>query len=254
MFLIEKKIPNLLTFGNLFCGFFGILACFHDDLITAGIMIFIGAVFDLFDGMAARLFKVNAPIGKQLDTLADVVTFGLLPSFIVYGLLLSTHVNWVYDFTLLDVPVITLLPFLITAGAAWRLAKFNIDDTQTKTFRGLPSPANGMFFASFPLMRQYDVFLLRTGNNYLGQLVLNPYVLLACTFLLAWLMISDIRLFSFKLKSLKWADSKHAWILIILSVVLFAILLWGAIPLIIFLYIILSFIFKPDTNEVQSAD
>ncbi|MGZ5281738.1 MAG: CDP-alcohol phosphatidyltransferase family protein [Bacteroidia bacterium] len=248
---MERHIPNLLTLGNLFCGFLGILFCMEGDsnLALGGMMVFAGAIFDVFDGMSARLLKVSSPIGGELDSLADVVTFGLLPSVIVYKLLVLSQVDWIYLLYADDVPVFALIAFLITACAALRLAKFNVDTTQYKTFKGMPSPANGMFFASLPLIMQNDSFLVDFDIYFLEQIVLNPYILIGFTLLMSWLMVSNLPLFSFKFSSKKWADNKFIYIFLILSAILFATLLWASIPVILFLYVILSYFNKPKTQH-----
>ncbi len=257
---MEKHIPNLLTLGNLFCGFLGILFCLEGDswrdpvynIALGGIMVFAGATFDVFDGMSARLLKVSSPIGGELDSLADVVTFGLLPSVIVYKMLVLTQTSWLYLFYADDVPVLALISFLIAACAAIRLAKFNVDTTQYKTFKGMPSPANGMFFASLPLMLSTTSPLFDFDAT---DIILNPITLIGFTILLSWLMVSNLPLFSFKFSSKKWEDNKYIYIFLILSVILFAMLLWASIPVILFLYVILSYFNKPKTqNEIQSAD
>ena len=251
---IEKRIPNLLTFANLFSGFFGLLACFNGDLVLGGAMVFAGAVFDVFDGMSARMVKHTSLIGKELDSLADVVTFGVLPAVIVHMLILRSHENWTYDFYVGYSPFVSLLPFLLVMGAAYRLAKFNIDASQSKMFKGLPTPANGLFFASLPLIMEYDVFMLQMDVFYMSQVVLNTYLLIGFVFLFSWLMVSRIPLFSFKFKNLSWSDNRLVFSFLMISFLLFVVLLWSAVPLIIFLYIILSFFYKTKSDEIQSAD
>jgi CDP-diacylglycerol--serine O-phosphatidyltransferase len=250
----EKNIPNLLTLCNLLCGCFGVVACFNGDLPMAGLLVFAGAFFDLLDGMAARLLKVNSPIGKDLDSLADVVTFGMLPAFIIHLLLKKSHAEWMEIFYIADAPVVSLLPFLLTACSALRLAKFNNDTTQSSTFRGLPTPANGMFFASFPLILLNNNFVLHFDIYHLSDIFLNPFLLIGLVVIFSWLMLSNVRLLSFKLKGMSFAANKQVYILAIISVILFAALLWMAIPLIILLYIILSYIAKPKADEVHSSN
>lgn len=250
----EKQIPNLLTLCNLLSGCFGMVACLNGDLPTAGFLVFVGAFFDLLDGMAARLLKVNSPIGKDLDSLADIVTFGVLPAYIIHILLLKSHADWMGIFYIADAPVLSLLPFLLTAASALRLAKFNNDTTQSTTFRGLPTPANAMFFASFPLILQYNTFVFRFDIIHLSNIFLNPLLLIGLVILFSWLMLSDVRLLSFKFKGFAFKDNRYVYFLAILSVVLFALLLWMAIPLIILIYIILSLIAKPKADEIHSTN
>jgi CDP-diacylglycerol--serine O-phosphatidyltransferase len=247
---VEKYLPNLMTMANLSCGFFGVICCFNGDVISAGALVFIGALFDVFDGMVARAVHHSSPIGKELDSLADVITFGVLPASIVHVLLLHSHQNWMYEFYFRGYPVISLLPVFIAIGAAYRLAKFNVDTTQTNSFVGLPSPSNGIFFASLPLILANDNFVFQSDVLNLSPIVLNSYVLLFLTFLFSWLMVSPVRMFSFKLKSKKWADNKIVYSFMGIALVLFALLLWAAIPIIILIYVILSLVNNRRTNEV----
>lgn len=250
----EKHIPNLLTLCNLLCGFLGIVACFNGDLPLGGLFVFIGAFFDLLDGMAAKLLKAHSSIGKDLDSLADIATFGMLPAVIIYLLLLKSHAGWMGVFYIADAPVLSLLPFLLVAAAALRLAKFNNDSSQSTVFRGLPTPANGMFFASFPLILQYNNFVFRFDIIHLSDIFLNPFVLSVLVLLFSWLMLSDVRLLSFKLKGSGFAENRMVYLLGILSVILFAILLWMAVPAIILIYIILSYIAKRKADEIHSSN
>ena len=243
-----------MTFGNMFCGFYGIIVCFSGDLTTGAFMIFLGAIFDLFDGMAARLVKHSSPIGAELYSLADLTTFGILPAVIVHILLLHSHQNWLFEYGFRGYPIVSFIPFLIVAGAGYRLAKFNVDTTQKNSFVGLPSPSNGIFFASLPLIMANGTFLLGDTSFYLFDLVTNAWVLIILTCLLSWLMVSPIRLFSFKIKSFKWQESKVVYIFLALDILLLIFLQWAAIPVIILLYIILSLISKPKINEVQSTN
>jgi len=146
MYPIEKRIPNLLTFANLFCGFAAVMACLSGDLVLAGWMIFIAAIADLLDGMAAKLLKAESALGAQLDSLADMVSFGLAPGLIAYILLIKTHaafLDWVYFY---DIPVFGFIAFTITAAGAYRLARYNLHTSSDHNFKGLPIPARAKFF------------------------------------------------------------------------------------------------------------
>ncbi len=267
MIKIEKHIPNFLTLCNLFCGMYGIIACFSGgdidfygyelitkgSLKTAGLMVFAGAFFDLLDGMAARLFRHSSELGKQLDSLADMVTFGVLPSTIIYVMLLHSHKDAVFSLYLGNSPAIALLAFAIGIGAALRLARFNIDTRQLSNFIGLPSPANGLFFASLPLIAEFNTFFFEYDAVAFGEIVLNPYLLIGLSLLFAWLMNSNIRMFSFKLQPGGFARNKLAVGFAATSAVLFVLLYWLSVPLIILLYIIVSlFTQKKSTDEIQS--
>lgn len=257
---MQRNLPNYITLLNLFCGFLGILCCLASDqsssaLTYAGLLVFAGAFFDLFDGLAARALKVHSPIGKQLDSLADCVTFGLLPAVITHILLLKTNADWLNALYIFNIPTLSLIPFAIAAGGAWRLARFNVDETQSKVFRGLPIPANGMFFASLPLMLNQKPFVVDLELLDLSSMLNENYaapLLVALSIFFCWLMLSNVRLFSFKLsKKTRGITLIYAYIAI--SALLFVFLLWAAVPIIIFLYLILSLLIKPG-NEVQSAD
>jgi CDP-diacylglycerol---serine O-phosphatidyltransferase len=257
--LMEKSIPNILTLGNLFCGFFGIIVTLsgHDPAL-GGLMIFIGAIFDLLDGYSARLLKAKSPIGKELDSLADIVTFGVLPACIAYVLLLKTNASWLGYLYLNDpyIPLFALLPFLLPITAAWRLAKFNIDETQTYSFRGLPTPANGLFWGSLPLILAHDVYAIDFNVVYMSELILNPYLISGLVLFFSWLMVSPLSLFSLKMKNYSWRDNWIVYLFLILSVILFIFLFWLAVPVIIMLYLILSYFnkAKAEADEIQSAN
>ena len=270
MYPIEKRIPNLLTFANLFSGFAAVLACLSGDLVLAGWMVFIAAFADLLDGMAARLLKAQSAIGAQLDSLADVVSFGLAPGLIAYMLLVKTHagfMDWVYFY---DIPVMGFLAFLITAAAAYRLARFNVksgegigegiagqarnDGSHHHNFNGLPTPAAAMFFASLPLMLEYQVFVIKFNIYTISEFILNPYFLVTCVLLISWLMVSNIPLMSFKINDLRGPQGKVILVFILLSALLFIFLLWASVPLILLWYIILSYITKNTRNEIHSTD
>jgi CDP-diacylglycerol---serine O-phosphatidyltransferase len=253
MVQIEKRIPDVLTLGNLFCGFIAVLACISGDLVLAGLLIFFAALFDLLDGMAAKLLNATSKLGAELDSLADMVSFGLVPGIIAYMLLVKTHAGWLDAGYFFEIPVFALLPALLVCTASYRLARFNIADASSN-FRGLPTPAMAMFFASLPLMLQYDVFVVKFDIYYMSQLVLNPYFLAGIILLFSWLMVSRLPLFSLKLSGFKGPNRNKIIIFLIISVVLFGYLLWAAVPLIISFYIIFSYFFKTTPDEIQSAD
>jgi len=278
MYPIEKRIPNLLTFSNLFCGFIAVLACLSGDLVLAGWMIFIAAIADLLDGMAAKLLKAESALGAQLDSLADMVSFGLAPGLIAYMLLIKTHAGFMDLVYFYDIPVVGFVAFALTAAGAYRLARYNIqatindrskasseigqgiagqarnDGTNHHNFKGLPIPAGAMFFASLPLMLQYEVFVIKFNIYSLTQIILNPYFLIISILLVSWLMISNMSMMSFKLSNFKGPVAKMMIVFIALAVLLFLFLLWASVPLIIILYIIFSYLTKNVRNEIQSTD
>jgi CDP-diacylglycerol--serine O-phosphatidyltransferase len=187
--------------------------------VPAAYFVWIACVFDFFDGFAARFLKVSSPIGKELDSLADMVSFGLLPSIVAYKML-----------TVADAPsYVPYLAFSIAAFSAIRLAIFNLDERQSDSFRGLPTPANALLITALPLL---------TGS--MSTFLQSYWLLVAITFLSSYLLVSDIELFALKFKNFSWADNKIRFTFLILSVLLLALLQLAAIPVIILLYIGLS--------------
>jgi CDP-diacylglycerol--serine O-phosphatidyltransferase len=215
-----KHIPNFITCLNLFAGCLACVAAFNDNYLAAAIFIYMAAVFDFLDGMAARVLKAYSEIGKQLDSLADMVSFGLAPGVIMYSLLKSYEPLFPEN--------ISLLAFLIPIFAALRLAKFNVDTRQSESFLGLAVPANAIFFASFVMNFQAfaSVWVL---------LLLLSLILVFC-----FLMVSEIPMFSLKFKNFNWQENRLRFIFLLLSAILLAVFQLQAVHLIIVLYIILS--------------
>lgn len=208
---------------------------FNGYAVEAGAMIFIAAVFDFFDGFAARLLKAYSPLGAQLDSLSDVVSFGVAPSFIIYHYLSQQPTADSLSLELAGFNIIPFAAFFLAIFAALRLAKFNIDERQTTSFIGLPTPAMGLFVASLPF----------TLNNehlaFMGNVVTNIYFLLAVIILFSFLMVSEIPFFSLKIKNLKFKENIHIYVLAIFAVVAFAFLGFAAIPFVILFYIVEAF-------------
>jgi len=194
-------------------------------------MIFLAAAFDLFDGLAARMLGVSSPIGKELDSLADVVSFGFVPGAILFKLL-QANVGSVSENEMV-VRIIQFVPFIVTVFSAIRLAKFNIDTRQTDSFLGLPTPANTLLIISFPLILADDEFGL-------AKILLNPYFILGISVLMSFLLVSKIPLFALKFKNFYWRDNSYQFILVITSAILFIAIKFAALPLIVFLYVLLS--------------
>jgi CDP-diacylglycerol--serine O-phosphatidyltransferase len=237
---IKKHIPNAITSGNLLCGCLAIISAFKGDLVGSAYLVGIAAILDFFDGFAARLLNVHSEIGKQLDSLADMVTFGVVPGVIVYILLLHSsgvsiengafieHNQWVPYFA-----------FLITIFSALRLAKFNIDTRQTHSFIGLPTPATSILICSLPLIQAFQPNI---GNFNLNLIIENPYFLLILTILISYLMVAELPLFALKFKNFGWTDNKIRYSFLLISIVLMLFFQFIAIPFIIFLYLIFSII------------
>ena len=176
-----KHIPNSITCCNLLSGCISIVLLCNGFVAAAGIMIFIAAVFDFLDGFAARLLKAYSPLGAQLDSLSDVVSFGVAPSFIMYY-----YLNQVVKMDIGGVNVAPFAAFFLAVFAALRLAKFNIDDRQTTSFIGLPTPAMGIFVASLPFTLGHE------SLSFMSALMTSPYFLYAIVALFSFLMISEI--------------------------------------------------------------
>lgn len=240
---IKKHIPNFITCLNLLCGCFGVVA-FYDSLLFfafPSFMILMACIFDFIDGFAARLLKVSSPIGKELDSLADMVSFGLLPGLIIFRMIESpiSIPGWNPVIFFPDFPqdlrdYLKYFAFLIPVFSALRLAKFNVDERQSTSFIGVPTPANAILIASIPLIAIYS----KTPENL--SFIFHPYFLVFSCVLLSYLLVAEIPLFALKFKDFTWQNNKIRYIFIIFSVVLLLILQIQAIPLVIFSYIILS--------------
>lgn len=214
---MKKHIPNAITCANLFSGCIGIVYAFNGDLKTVAFFVILSGIFDFFDGFVARLLKVKSDIGKELDSLADVISFGFLPGVIVFQLLKVENSDYLPYFA-----------FLIPVFSAYRLAKFNLDTRQTEDFIGLNTPMNTFFFISLPyLAEQFDF-------------ITNTWFLISITLVVCWLLISEIRLFSMKISNLSWRDNKYKFIFLILSIVCLVFMQFAAFPIILMLYILLS--------------
>jgi CDP-diacylglycerol--serine O-phosphatidyltransferase len=220
--MIKRHIPNALTCANLLSGCIGIVFAFNDRLDIAAYAVLISGIFDFFDGNLARLLNVKSPIGKELDSLADMVSFGFLPGVVMFKLLEQSHGTFEY---------FPFFGFLITIFSGLRLAKFNIDTRQTEDFIGLNTPMNTLFIVSLP-------FIQRENPELIG----NTLLLVCLTILTSWLLISEIRLFSLKFGTIGWADNKIKFVFLIISAVLIAFLKFAAIPFVLILYILSSFI------------
>lgn len=230
----DKNLPNILTCLNLLCGCLAIVSVFSGNIPLLAGMVFLAAMFDLLDGLSARSLNAHSDLGKQLDSLADMVTFGVVPGLILYDIMAKGQATEIISSGFL-LTILRYFPFIITVFAAFRLAKFNIDKRQTNFFLGLPTPAMGIFVTSLPLIMRYDKWNLT-------PFISHPAFIILITCALSLMMIAEVPLFALKFKNTKWIDNKVQFIFIILSVLLFSFLLFTAIPIIIFLYIILSLI------------
>ena len=211
---MKKHIPNFITCLNLFSGCVAAYLAFKGNYPGAFIAILLASVFDFMDGFAARMLKAYSAMGKELDSLADMVSFGLAPGAIVFSLLSETGINeW-----------LPFLGFMIPVFSGLRLAKFNIDDRQTSSFIGLPVPANAIFWAG--LVYSFSPFLLNT-----------VWLLLIMVVVFSYLLISEIPMFSLKFKNITWKDNQNQFIFLIGCVLILAIFQLNAFSIIIGWYI-----------------
>ena len=236
---IKQHIPNAITCCNLLSGCLSILFLTHDMPVKAALMIFVAGLFDFLDGFAARLLKAHSPIGADLDSLSDVVSFGVAPGFIMYWLMSRFFVSqlWLHEWwwSIGGFNLLPFIAFLLPVFSAIRLAKFNVDDTQTTSFRGIPAPGMAIFIASLPLA------FSQVGH--LTDGALDYWACLGITLLFSFMMVSNLRFFSFKMKSAGWKGNEVRWIFLILAVLGFVIFRWLALPFIMVLYILLSIFF-----------
>ena len=242
---MKQHIPNLITLLNLFCGCVAVVFAVMNRLELAAIFVFLGIFFDFFDGFAARMMKVSSEIGVQLDSLADMVTSGLVPGIVMFQLLsMAEKDGWNLDLLGMhtEVGIMPLFGFLITLSSAYRLANFNVDENQVSSFRGLPTPANTLLILSLPLI------LLYQNNEVLSSLLLNQWFLIAVTLISVFLLNSRIELFALKFEGYGFKENGVKYLFLIGSLVLLLTLKFLAIPLIIVLYIITSLLTKKSTT------
>ncbi|WP_396145674.1 CDP-alcohol phosphatidyltransferase family protein [Flavobacterium sp.] len=230
---IKKHTPNILTLLNLLCGCIAIVFVSKLRFDLAFYFVCLGIFFDFFDGFFARKFGVAGPLGVQLDSLADMVTSGVAPGYVMYQML-SFDGSFMQITNDLSFFQVSFLGFIITLGACYRLANFNIDTRQSDSFIGLPTPANALFIMSLPLVIEECHFLT------LSELLNIKWVLLAITLLSAYVMNAEIPLFSLKIKNFSFQKYKLQIGFLVLSIVMIATLQYLAIPLIIMTYVLLS--------------
>ncbi|MGF7072214.1 CDP-diacylglycerol--serine O-phosphatidyltransferase [Mucilaginibacter sp. 3215] len=232
---VKKHLPNAITCANLFSGCIGIVFAFQGNLIVAAYAIFLSSIFDFFDGLASRVLNSYSFIGKDLDSLADMVSFGVLPSVIMYELFLQApqidNISHLLNF----------VAFLLPVFSALRLAKFNNDTRQSDSFIGLPTPANAILIASLPLIvQQYDA---------LAHYILNPYLLTVLVLIMCTLLVSEIPLMSLKFKNRDFNKNIFRYLLLLFSAILILFFKFVAVPVVIFIYITLSLIQTKLTND-----
>lgn len=255
---IKKHIPNAITCCNLLCGCLAIVQAFEGNLVYSAYLVGLAAIFDFFDGFAARMLKVSSPIGKDLDSLADMVTFGVVPGIVMFKLLQInefSYENAVYSFQFLK--GIEYLAFMIPIFSAIRLAKFNNDIRQSDSFIGVPTPANAILIGSLALIilpfiktqfynlsnQSNENFIdVTTPDELVDRLFFIHCILLLITLIFSFLLVSELPLFALKFKHFKWKDNEIRFVFLGLSLVMLITLQFVGIPLIIILYIVLSVI------------
>jgi len=253
-----RQIPNLFTLLNLFFGCLAIISVLQTGLVInsneygeqlidipekiwmASLFIGLAGLVDFLDGFAARLLKASSEMGKQLDSLADVVSFGVAPGMILYQFL---RLSFAKEPNGLDTSMAWLLPaFIIPCAAAYRLAKFNIDDSQQYGFKGVPTPAVGLLIASFPLIYWF------TNNQTINTLFLNKWFLYGIIVVLSYLMVSNLPIMALKFKDYSAKNNIPKIVLVILTLIMSFLLKWVAIPVVFIAYIIISLALKNKTQ------
>lgn len=257
-----KQIPNFFTLLNLVCGCIAIVFILQtgETLVTVdegawipqlpekiwwgSILIGIAAIVDFLDGFVARLFKATSSMGAQLDSLADVVSFGVAPGLILYQLL---RVSYIGQQDGIDTTIWALLPaFLFTSAAAWRLARFNVETNTSNNFRGMPTPAAGLFIASLPLVLFYNYFNI-------AALLINKWFLYGTIVLLAYFMISRIPFIAMKFADKSLRKNLPVILLVLIALIAAVFLEWLAIPVVFIFYIIFSLIQKRKTDDIYHS-
>lgn len=242
---LKHHIPNVVTLLNLFSGSIAVIFAVYGNFVAAAIFVFLGIFFDFFDGLLARKLNVQSPLGIQLDSLADLVTSGVVPGIIMFKLIsltvdapdyssYSDSWNSVFHWQGFKLSVLPLIGLLIPLASAYRLAKFNLDEDQQTYFKGLPVPANTLVILSLPLILEYQ------NSDIINTIIVNKWFLVGVTLLSCYLLNSNIKLFALKFKDWSFKANATRYIFLIISVVVLIVLKFAAIPMIVALYIILS--------------
>ena len=226
---MKSYIPHFITLLNLFSGCVAVIFALEGNMKLTALFVCLGVFFDFFDGLLARKLNVESELGVQLDSLADMVTSGLVPGLVLFHLLgLAPQLSW---------ETYNLLPYfglLVTLASAFRLAKFNISTNQSDAFIGLPTPANTLLIISLPLILEYQ------HSDAINATILNPWFLIVLTLVSCYLLNAPIKLIALKFKTWNFKDNASRYILIVLSIAILAIFQFAGIPLVIIAYILLS--------------
>ncbi len=227
---MKRHIPNFITLINVFCGCCAIVSCLYGHFLYTFWFLFFGGLADYLDGMVARWLDVKSPLGKELDSLADMVSFGVVPGVILYMLLSK---NIYPDSIPLQITMAALPAFILSAASCFRLASFNIDERQTEDFIGLATPSSTMFVTGLMLIYHFDSFSLR-------DFVTNPYFLYIVIAILSYLLNAEIRMFSFKFKGFKWEGNEIRIIFAAVVLLLLVFFREAAFSLIVLTYVIFA--------------
>jgi CDP-diacylglycerol--serine O-phosphatidyltransferase len=242
---LKRHIPNIVTLLNLLSGCIALIFAVYGNFIVAAGFVFLGIFFDFFDGLLARKLNVQSPLGIQLDSLADLVTSGVVPGIIMFKLIsltvdapdyLKYNDNWnsIFHWQAFKMSVLPLIGLFIPLASAYRLAKFNLDEDQQTYFKGLPVPANTLLILSLPLILEYQ------NSDLMNSIIINKWFLIGLTLLSCYLLNSKIKLFALKFKDWSFKANATRYIFLIISLVMLIVLQFAAIPLVIALYIIFS--------------
>jgi len=253
-----KQLPNILTLSNLFCGALAVIFILHapqyiaefngveytitdpEPVYWASAMVVLAALFDFIDGLAARMLKLQSPFGREPDSLADMISFGLVPGMMLFRLLRGAYMSMTDVF---DVSYVNLAPaLLVPCFAAYRLAKFNLDTRQSENFIGIPTPAVGLLVSSFPLIILYNPFNM-------AHWLQNIWVLYSIIALLCYLMVAEIPMLSLKFKSLQIKPNWARFALVALSIAGIPVLKFATVPFVFICYVLLSLVSKPSTGN-----
>ena len=241
---IKNHIPNFVTLLNLLSGCIAVMFAVNNLFVTAAFFVFLGIFFDFFDGLLARKLHVQSTLGLQLDSLADMVTSGLVPGVVLYKLIalavdappMAASSAWSLHWSGFSMAYVPIIGLFVTLASAYRLAKFNLDVEQQSYFKGLPTPANALLILSLPLIMEFQ------NNDGINAIILNHWFLIGFTIVSCYLLNSSIKLFALKFKTYTFKSNEIRYIFIILSLVMLIVLRFLAIPIIILIYIILSLI------------
>ncbi|CAA0154157.1 CDP-diacylglycerol--serine O-phosphatidyltransferase [Tenacibaculum maritimum] len=236
---IKKHLPNLLTLGNLLCGTIAAIFAVKGDFEATALLVVTGILFDFLDGFVARLLKVQGELGKQLDSLADMVTSGVVPGIVMLQLIVISIDKDAVGYFGVDIDGATgsnvpYIGLLLTLAACYRLANFNIDTRQSDSFIGVPTPAMTLFIISLPLILSFS------ENSFFTDLISNPYFLIGMTVLLSYLMNAELPLFSLKFKDFSFKKNAVKYLFLVITLILLVLFKVVAVPMVILFYILLS--------------